>query len=74
MSLWFSEEGANPTIGTVGEWSEEQEFKIEVIVSKENKEKAIKAIREAHPYEEPVINVFDLVQFKTRKETGGDGI
>jgi hypothetical protein len=60
MGVWFSEEGANPAIGTPGEWSEEQELKIEVNIEDNKRDRAVEAIRRVHPYEEPVINVIQL--------------
>ncbi len=58
--VWYSDEGANPTIGQQGEWSEEPEFKVEVNVEDSNVDRTVEAIRKAHPYEEPVINVLKL--------------
>ena len=59
--VWFSEEGSNPTIGTPGTWSEEDEYKIEVNVREDMAERTVEAIRKAHPYEEPVINLIPLL-------------
>ena len=59
--VWYSGEGSHPTLGTAGKWSEEPELKIEVNVADENIEKTIRAIRAAHPYEEPVINCLKLL-------------
>ena len=58
--VWYSDEGANPTIGQQGEWSEEPEFKVEVNVEDSNVDRTVEAIRKAHPYEEPVINILKL--------------
>ncbi len=58
--VWYSDEGANPTIGQQGKWSEEPELKVEVNVDDSNVDRTLEAIREAHPYEEPVINVLKL--------------
>lgn len=40
--------------------SEEEEYKVEVTIKKENLEKTMAAVKEIHPYEEPVINVIPL--------------
>ena len=53
--------GANPHIGSVGETEEVPEEKIEVICPIEKKESLLKAIKEAHPYEEPAIDVYPLL-------------
>ena len=42
------------------EISEEEEYKVEVTIKKENLEKTMAAVKEIHPYEEPVINVIPL--------------
>ncbi len=58
--VWYSGEASNPMIGTAGEWSEEPELRVEVNVEDAAVERTIKAIRDAHPYEEPVINCLKL--------------
>ena len=61
--VWYSEEGSNPTIGSVGEWSKEQELKLEFNVKDEMKDITIEKIKQVHPYEEPVINIIHLEHF-----------
>ncbi len=53
-------EGAKPAIGEIGKLFIGSECKIEVNCREENLAETIQMIREAHPYEEPVINVFAL--------------
>lgn len=53
-------EGANPFEGKVGELSEVAEYKLEVNCKRELVKDAIEAIKRAHPYEEPLINVIPL--------------
>lgn len=55
------ETGSNPTIGKVGRLSEVKEEKIEVIAPKEKCSEIIEAVKKAHPYEEPAIEVYDLL-------------
>ena len=44
--------GANPNIGTVGELEKVVEDKVEIVVfDRETVVKAVKALKEAHPYE-----------------------
>lgn len=47
--------------GIPGELSQEQELKIEVCCRGERLRETLAAVKEAHPYEEPVINVLPLV-------------
>jgi len=53
-------EGANPFEGKVGEISEVAEYKLEVNCKRELVNDAKRAIKNAHPYEEPLINVIPL--------------
>lgn len=53
-------EGAKPTIGNSGELFTGEEVKIEVNCREENLMEAIRLVRDAHPYEEPVINIIPL--------------
>lgn len=57
---WRPLSGANPTIGTVGKIESAPEIKLETTCRKENVADALIAIRKAHPYEEPVIQVIPL--------------
>ncbi|QJW88941.1 Nif3-like dinuclear metal center hexameric protein [Spirosoma taeanense] len=45
-------ESANPAIGEVGEYHEEAENRIEVIIPAHQQGQVLKALRKAHPYEE----------------------
>ena len=59
-SRWRPLRGASPYIGEVGSVSVEPEVKIEAVCMTQNVDSTIKAVKEAHPYEEPVINVIPL--------------
>lgn len=52
--------GANPAIGRIGKLESVKEEKIEARCERSKLRKVIKAIKEAHPYEEPVIDVHSL--------------
>ncbi len=54
-------EGANPFEGKVGKISVVIEYKLEVNCKRELVNEALKTIRKFHPYEEPLINIFPLV-------------
>ena len=53
-------EGSTPAVGEVGKLYYGGECKIEVNCREEYLMDAIQAVREVHPYEEPVINVIPL--------------
>jgi hypothetical protein len=54
------ETGANPTIGEVGKLEVVEEERIETVCSEEKLKDVLKAIKEAHPYEEPATDVYPL--------------
>lgn len=54
------EEGANPTIGSVGNLEEVAEDRIETVCSGEKLQDVLKSIREVHPYEEPATDVYPI--------------
>ena len=59
--FWRPLSGATPYDGEVGKISEGHECKVEVNCPAEKVAAAIKAVRAAHPYEEPLINVIPLL-------------
>ena len=52
---------ANPAIGAQGQLEQVAEERIEVTCDRGLAENAIAAIRQAHPYEEPAIDVYPLL-------------
>jgi hypothetical protein len=54
-------EGANPAIGEVGQPEVVSEERIEFTCEKDKLTEIIAALRAAHPYEEPAIDVFPLL-------------
>lgn len=53
-------EGANPTIGTVGQRETVNEKRMEMIVAGQHLGAVVAALRLAHPYEEPAFDLFKL--------------
>ena len=60
IGTWRPLPGTDPFIGEEGVISEEEELKVEVTVRGKQLDETISAIKEVHPYEEPVINVIEL--------------
>jgi hypothetical protein len=58
---WRALEGAAPYHGTVGELMCAQEVKVEVTIKAQRLSETIAAIKQVHPYEEPVINAIPLI-------------
>lgn len=52
--------GAKPAIGTVGQFEQVEEDRIEVTCHKDVVENVIKAIKKVHPYEEVALDVYSL--------------
>lgn len=53
--------GANPFIGKIGNVEEVEEERIEMICYASKLKKVLSAIKKAHPYEEPVVDVYPLL-------------
>lgn len=53
-------DGANPTIGTVGQRESVNERRMEMIVAGQHLAAVVAALRQAHPYEEPAFDLFKL--------------
>ncbi len=54
------ERGAHPAIGTVGTLEKVDEERIEVICDRAILKDVVAAIRKAHPYEEPALDVYPI--------------
>ena len=52
--------GANPTIGSVGELETVAEERVEVVVPRALRARVVRAMLDAHPYEEPAFDVVEL--------------
>lgn len=57
------DENAHPFVGEIGKLDEVEEERIELTCEKSIAEKIVKVIRDNHPYEEPVIDVYPLLSF-----------
>lgn len=58
---WRPLEGSNPYLGEIGEIKNAAEIKIEVNCKRELVQKTVAAIRNAHPYEEPLIQIIPIL-------------
>ena len=54
-------DGATPHVGDVGEINEEAEVRVETFCQRDRGKAVVAAIRQAHPYEEPVIYIIPLL-------------
>lgn len=53
-------DGATPHIGRVGELERVEELKVELVCEDALIRKAVAALRQAHPYEEPAFDIWRL--------------
>jgi hypothetical protein len=54
------EQGANPTIGSVGKFEEVEEERIEMVCEESLLQAVMDAIKKVHPYEETATDVYPL--------------
>jgi dinuclear metal center YbgI/SA1388 family protein len=67
---FFGEEGANPAVGQAGRREEVVEWRLEVLCPKGRLGAVLAAIRAAHSYEEPAIDVYPLMAGASRTGQG----
>jgi dinuclear metal center YbgI/SA1388 family protein len=67
---FFGEEGTHPTVGRPGRLEQSPEVRLETVVHVRDAEAVVRALRRAHPYEEPA---FDLVRLAAPPEGKGMG-
>ncbi len=60
QGFWRPLEDAKPYLGNSGELFSGSEVKIEVLCREPYLLEAVQAVRNVHPYEEPVINIISL--------------
>ncbi|WP_239253971.1 Nif3-like dinuclear metal center hexameric protein [Listeria ilorinensis] len=66
-------ENANPAIGKRGELTEVTEIKLEAVAPKSKMNEILKAVRNAHPYEEAAIDVYQLAHLHEQEGLGRIG-
>ena len=62
---WRTLDGANPFNGKIGTITVADEIRLEFVVDGANIEDVIVAIKEYHPYEEPVIDIIPMTDWRT---------
>jgi dinuclear metal center YbgI/SA1388 family protein len=68
---FFGEEGTSPTLGEAGRLEQAAELRLETVVPIARVDAVVRALRAAHPYEEPA---FDLVRLAAAPARGGFGL
>ena len=65
---WYTEgtgtflggEGTSPTVGERGREERVSELRLETVYPAEREDEVVRALREAHPYEEPAFDLYPL--------------
>ena len=66
---WYTEgtgtflggEGTSPSVGQAGREERVAELRLETVFPAERQDEVIAALRKAHPYEEPALDIYELV-------------
>lgn len=70
---FYGTDTTNPAVGQAGRLEEVDEVRLEVVCPLKLLDQALSAIRTAHPYEEPVIDVFTVKKHSDNTGTGRVG-
>ena len=54
-------EGTNPTLGEAGREERVAELRVETVVPEQRLADVVRALKEAHPYEEPAYEIYPLL-------------
>lgn len=60
LGTFRGQENANPTMGKIGIRENVKEYRLEIISPKALQNQVLSAIKNAHPYEEPAVDIYDL--------------
>lgn len=60
---FLPEENSKPSIGEIGKIEEVREERIEITCNASDAKKIVAIIRNSHPYEEPAIDVYQLINY-----------
>ncbi|HEX2971411.1 MAG TPA: Nif3-like dinuclear metal center hexameric protein [Tepidisphaeraceae bacterium] len=69
-ATFFGEQGSHPAVGQANQLERVDELRLETVLPLDRLTPAIKALQQAHPYEEPA---FDLVPLAARPDGKGQG-
>ena len=73
LGTFRPEEGARPTIGTVGAVERVPETRIEMVLPRARRRSVVAALLDAHPYEEPAYDVVELADLPGSRGLGRIG-
>jgi len=67
-------DGANPTIGQVGDIEVVRENRLELILPRRKRRAVVEALKAAHSYEEPAFDVYELAALPSERGGGRVGV
>ncbi|MFG1812493.1 Nif3-like dinuclear metal center hexameric protein [Kribbella sp. NPDC049174] len=67
-------DGANPTIGQVGDIEVVAENRLEMLVPRRNRRAVVEALKAAHSYEEPAFDIYELAVLPSERGGGRVGV
>lgn len=70
---FFGQEGSNPAVGRAGRREEVMELRLETVVPRAKLAAVVAAVRQAHPYETPAIDVIELAALPSGAGLGRQG-
>lgn len=70
---FYGSEDTNPAIGKAGQLEQVEEIRLEVVCTAKRLERALNALRSAHPYEEPAVDIFSVKTLNGGPGTGRVG-
>jgi dinuclear metal center YbgI/SA1388 family protein len=65
--------GAHPAVGSIGEITRVREARVEMVVPRPARAQIIRALRAAHPYEEPAFDLLPMAELPGRRGLGRVG-
>jgi dinuclear metal center YbgI/SA1388 family protein len=68
---FFGEEGTNPAVGRSGRLERAEELRLEMVCSRAALPLAMETLAEFHPYEEPAVDVYELLPRPVRRAGAG---
>lgn len=68
---FFANEGANPAVGETGQLERVEELRLEMVCSKAALPIAMETLRQFHPYEEPAVDLYELLPEPVRHAGAG---
>lgn len=71
MGMFRPLEGSEPTLGEIGELTRVEETRLESLIPERLLNRAVKALKNAHPYEEPA---YDLIPLRNNGQPRGFGV